>query len=305
MMQIKIFSPSHKDTKYTKNQSPMKKTYILNCGPREFRLHERTHVMGILNVTPDSFSDGGKFSDSETAVAHGLAMERAGADFIDIGGESTRPGAVPVPLEEELRRVVPVIAALAPQLTTAVISIDTYKSEVARQALAAGARVVNDISGLRFDPELKTVVARQNVPVILMHIKGTPRDMQKSPVYGDVVKELAVYLRESMELGARAGIPRENMVIDPGIGFGKTREHNLQILKRLAEFSALGAPMLVGVSRKSFIGLTLDLPVTERLAGSLAAAAVAVQNGAHIVRAHDVAETVRAVKVVDAIKNIT
>jgi dihydropteroate synthase len=281
----------------------MSRPFVLKCGQREFKLHERTHVMGVLNVTPDSFSDGGKFAGQEAAVEHGLAMERAGADFIDIGGESTRPGAQTVPLEEELQRVLPVTAALAPRLTTAVISIDTYKAEVARRALAAGARMVNDISGLRFDPELKAVVAEQGVPVVLMHIQGTPRSMQQSPAYRDVVREIGQYLGESMALGAQAGIARERMVIDPGIGFGKTREHNLEILRRLRELETLGAPILVGASRKSFIGLTLDLPVHQRLAGSLAAACAAVLHGAHIVRVHDVAETVQAVKIIDAIRN--
>jgi dihydropteroate synthase len=276
---------------------------ILRFKHKGFDLSSRTHIMGILNVTPDSFSDGGRFHRFEDAVAQGMRMIQEGADIIDVGGESTRPGSERVPLEEELSRVIPVITTLA-QKTEVPISVDTYKSEVARRALDAGAQMINDISALRFDPEMKKVASQYQVPVVLMHIKGTPKDMQKDPWYDDVIGEVRGYLQESIVLAQRAGIDQDRIVIDPGIGFGKRLEDNLNILKNLREFSILGCPILIGCSRKSFIGKILDLPIGERLEGSLGAVAVAVMNGANIVRVHDVKESKRAAGLVDAVRGV-
>ncbi len=265
-------------------------------------MNQRTLIMGVINVTPDSFSDPGKFFDCREAVRAAFKMTEDGADILDIGGESTRPGSEPVPLEEELRRVLPVIREIRKH-SKIPISIDTYKSGVARAALDEGADIVNDISGLRFDPEMPSLAARYGVPVILMHIKGTPRDMQKDPVYDALIPEIMDYLRESIRIAAKAGVAGDRIIIDPGIGFGKTYDHNLDILKNLNIFTGLEKPLLIGVSRKAFIGHILGgLPPDERLEGTLAAAAIAVMNGANIVRAHDVKETVRAVRVADAIK---
>ncbi len=269
-------------------------------GRRRLGLSKRAHIMGILNVTPDSFSDGELFSDAESACGHALRMFKEGADIIDVGGESTRPGAARVSEEEELRRVVPVIELLRPR-SDGLISIDTCKSVVARAALDAGADMVNDISALRFDPEMKTLVAERACPVVLMHIQGTPRNMQKNPVYGDVVSDIRSYLAERLDEAERAGVHRELTFVDPGIGFGKTVEHNLEIVSRLEEFSPLGRPLLLGASRKSVIGAVLDLPVTERLEGTLAITALAVAAGAAVLRVHDVAANVRACRMAEAV----
>jgi dihydropteroate synthase len=217
-----------------------------------------------------------------------------------VGGESTRPGSDPLPTQEELSRVIPVIESLSTK-TDLPISIDTYKGEVARRALDAGARMINDISALRFDPKMKKVAAEFKVPVALMHIKGTPKEMQKDPHYDNVIAEITEYLRQSIHMAVDAGIDREKIIVDPGIGFGKRIQDNLNILKNLKEFSILGCPILIGCSRKSFIGRVLDLPVEERLEGSLAALAAAVMNGANIVRVHDVKESKRVVTLIDAI----
>lgn len=267
---------------------------------KQFNFFTHTYIMGILNVTPDSFSDRGEFFKVEDAVRRGIKMAEEGADIIDVGGESTRPRSEPVAIEEELSRVIPVIEALSKEIDIPV-SIDTYKSEVAKGALEAGAEMINDISALRFDPKMKEVVAEYQVPIVLMHIKGTPKNMQENPYYEDVIKEIIEYLKESIALARDAGIKRENIVIDPGIGFGKRLEDNLNILKNLKKFSILNCPILVGPSRKSFIGRILDLPVEERLEGSLAALAVAIMNGANIVRVHDVKESKRVAGLVDAI----
>jgi dihydropteroate synthase len=256
--------------------------------------------MGVLNVTPDSFSDGGKFLKVEDAVRRGIKIAEEGADIIDVGGESTRPGSGPATIEEELSRVIPVIETLSKKIDIP-ISIDTYKSEVAKKALDAGAEMINDISALRFDPKMKEVAAEYQVPIVLMHIKGTPKNMQENPYYEDVVKEITEYLKESIQMAKNGGIQEENIIIDPGIGFGKRLEDNLNILKNLEKFSILNCPILVGPSRKSFIGKILDLPVEERLDGSLAALAVAIMNGANIVRVHDVKESRRVAGLVDAI----
>jgi len=273
---------------------------IMQLGNRNIDLSSRTHIMGVLNVTPDSFSDGGRFLKLDDAVSQGMKMIEEGADIIDVGGESTRPGSDPLSTEEELSRVIPVIESLSAK-TDLPVSIDTYKAEVARRALHAGARMINDISALRFDPGMKKVAAEFGVPVVLMHIKGTPKEMQKDPDYDDVIAEIKEYLSESIRNAQEAGIDRKKMIIDPGIGFGKRIEDNLNILKNLKEFSILGCPILIGCSRKSFIGRVLDLPVEERLEGSLAALAAAVMNGADIVRVHDVKESRRVVSLIDAI----
>ncbi len=276
---------------------------IIHFKYRNFDLSSRTHIMGILNVTPDSFSDGGRFFKFDDAVKRGMKMAEEGADIIDIGGESTRPGSDPVSLEEELSRVLPVIESLVKQIDIP-ISIDTYKANVARQALDAGAQMINDISALRYDPEMKEIAARYNVPLVLMHIQGTPKNMQQNPTYEDVIGEITDYLKESIQIAVEAGVEREKIIIDPGIGFGKRLEDNLNILKNLKKFSILKCPVLIGCSRKFFIGKILNLPAEERLEGSLAALAVAVMNGASLVRVHDVKESKRVAELVDAIMNV-
>lgn len=265
-----------------------------------FTFGQRTYIMGVLNVTPDSFSDGGLYFDLDRALERAYSMVEAGADIIDVGGESTRPGSDPVPLEEELRRVLPVVERLARELKVP-ISVDTYKAEVARQALERGATLINDITGLRGDPRMPEVVARFGCPVVVMHIKGTPKNMQENPTYEDVVAEVKEYLLEGIRLAEEAGLPREKIIIDPGIGFGKTVEHNLEILRRLKEFKALGQPLLVGTSRKSFIGKILNLPVNERLLGTAATVALGIAGGADIVRVHDVGEMKQVVQMADAV----
>jgi dihydropteroate synthase len=263
---------------------------------------KKTYIMGVLNVTPDSFSDGSLYFNKDRAVQHALKLVEDGADIIDIGGESTRPGSEPVSAEEEIRRTVPVIKAISKEIKVP-ISIDTYKSEVARCALDAGASIVNDISGLRFDPEMPKVAAKYGVPAIIMHIKGRPKDMQQNPVYEALIPEIMDYLRISIGLANKFGIPDDKIIIDPGIGFGKTFEHNLEIIKNLKEFTLLGKPVAVGVSRKAFIGKILgDVPSSERLEGTAAAVAISIFNGANIVRVHDVKEMARVAKVADAIK---
>jgi len=262
--------------------------------------------MGVLNVTPDSFSDGGKYLSPDRAVEQAMRMVEEGADFLDIGGESTRPkggaygeGADPVPVEEELERVLPVIGKVS-SLTDIPISIDTYKATVAVDALSAGAVIVNDISGFHYDPKMPGVVAKAGASAVLMHIKGSPKTMQQSPEYGDLFGEIRAYLSAGLSLGKLAGISQ--MIVDPGIGFGKTRDHNLRLIAGLSSFGDLGYPLLVGPSRKSFIGDILDLPVNERLEGTLASVVAAVLQGAHIVRVHDVKAVRRAARVADAIR---
>ncbi|MCX5668079.1 MAG: dihydropteroate synthase [Candidatus Omnitrophica bacterium] len=257
--------------------------------------------MGVLNVTPDSFYDKGRFFDQKKAVKHALDMERDGADIIDVGGESTRPGAPDVSVDEELRRVVPVIRAISKKVRAAV-SIDTRKAKVADAALKAGASIVNDVSALKGDPGMAGVVAKHRAKIILMHMKGRPKDMQADPKYIDVVKDIARSLKGSIDLAKRAGIKDDKIIIDPGIGFGKTVGHNLEILRGLGYFKKLGYPLCVGTSRKSFIGKILGCEDPEdRLAGSLATAAVAAMNGANIIRAHDVGLTRQVLRMVDSI----
>jgi dihydropteroate synthase len=275
--------------------------FVLRTRHGEIDMVRRTAVMGIVNVTPDSFSDGGKFFDADTAADHGVRLEEEGADVVDIGGESTRPGAEPVAVEEEIRRVVPVIQKLRAKIKIP-ISIDTVKSEVARAALDAGADIVNDVSALRVDAAMAALVAREGVPVILMHMQGTPRTMQQNPSYTDVVSEVAGFLKERADYATRCGIAEENIIIDPGIGFGKNVEHNLALLRGLPALAALGLPLLVGASRKAFIGRLLDVGAEERLEGSLAAAVAAALAGANMIRVHDVKEAVRALCIADAVR---
>jgi len=263
-------------------------------------LSEKTAVMGILNLTPDSFSDGGTYFSRDQALKRAEEMVREGADIVDIGGESTRPGAEAVSEAEELDRVIPVVEFLAG--TVPLISVDTTKPAVAEAALKAGAHIINDIFGFHQSPDLARIAANYRAGVILMHIKGTPRTMQKNPLYDDHMGEISDWLAESIKIAEKAGLPRENLVVDPGIGFGKTLEHNLEILRRLGELACLKVPILIGTSRKSFIGKIDGSHVTNRLGGSLAAAVISVLNGAAIVRVHDVKETVQALRIVDAIK---
>ena len=264
-------------------------------------LGERTHVMGVVNATPDSFSDGGRRVGVEQAVEAARGMAEAGVDVVDIGGESTRPGADPVSSDEEMRRVVPVVKAIKSAIDVR-ISVDTVKASVASGAIAAGADMINDVSALS-DPEMSSVVARADVPVVLMHMRGTPRTMQHDTDYTELMVEITEFLREATEKAVAAGVASDKILVDPGIGFGKSPVGNLQILRKLSTLRRVGRPLLIGASRKSFIGSVLDLPVTDRLEGSLAAAGVAAWQGAHVVRVHDVVETVRVVRMVDAIRN--
>jgi dihydropteroate synthase len=261
----------------------------------------RTLIMGILNVTPDSFSDGGRYLQRDAALRRAADMASAGADIIDVGGESTRPGARPVPADEELGRVLPVIEALAAQ-PGLVVSVDTRKAQVARAALEAGAAMVNDVSAMTADPEMASVVASYGAAICLMHMRGTPETMQHDPRYGDVVGEVAAYLRERVEAAVASGIPRDRILVDPGFGFGKTLEQNLEMLRRLREFTALGCPVLVGTSRKSMLGALLGgVPPMDRTEGTAATVALAIANGASVVRVHDVREMWRVVMVADAV----
>ncbi len=265
-------------------------------------LSRKTCIMGILNITPDSFSDGGVHFAGPSAVESGLRMVGDGADILDIGGESTRPGSEPVSLEEELRRTLPVIESLASQVKVP-ISIDTYKADVARRAIDAGASIVNDISGLRFDPEMPAVISHYGVPVVIMHMKGSPKNMQQAPSYAALIPEILEFMKTRIAFAVNAGIPEGRIVIDPGLGFGKTFDHNLEILHNLDKFTSLGRPILVGPSRKAFIGKVLDnAPATERLEGTAAAVAISIIKGANIVRVHDVKEMAKVAKVADAIK---
>ena len=269
---------------------------------RKWLKHTRrdTLIMGILNVTPDSFSDGGKFIHLDKALSQAQYMEKNGADIIDIGGESTRPGAISVSVKEEINRTIPVIEEIR-KFSNISISIDTYKSEVAEKALLAGADFINDISGLTFDPRMMGILKKFDVPVVLMHIKGTPQDMQTNPTYIDVIKDLLEFFSFQINKALDFGIKKVQIIIDPGIGFGKQLNDNFILIRRLKEFSELGFPILIGPSRKSFIGLTLDSPPEYRLEGTLAAVSAGILNGASIVRVHDVKEVKRTVIITDKI----
>ncbi len=274
--------------------------YSLEVRGRRLALGERTLVMGILNVTPNSFSDGGLFADAERALSRGVTLFEAGADIVDVGGESTRPGSAQVAADEELRRVVPVIEALR-RRGPGLVSVDTSKAAVARAALDAGADIVNDVSGFRFDPSLASLVAERGTPAVLMHLRGDFAGMHERPAYRDVMGEILAELRESLARAARAGVAGERLILDPGIGFAKDASHSLEALRRLPELHALGRPLLVGPSRKSFIGQVTGRPVAERLFGTAAAVAACVLKGAHVVRVHDVAEMRDVVVACDAI----
>lgn len=276
--------------------------------PRLARLFEgignRTLVMGILNVTPDSFSDGGLFADKDSAVQHAVRMVEEGADVIDVGGQSTRPGSQPIPVEQEIDRVVPVIRELASRLDVP-ISVDTYVAEVAKAALDSGALMINDISAASFDPDMPDLIAERQCPAILMHIKGTPMDMQLNPRYDDLMGEICAFLRERVRAVVEAGADEKRLMIDPGFGFGKTVEHNLEILRRLGELRSLGRPVVVGTSRKSTIGKVLgDLPVGERLEGTAATVTLCIARGADIVRVHDVKQMARVARMTDAVTRL-
>ena len=261
---------------------------------------EETGIMGIINVTPDSFSDGGKYANVEAAVMRAKQMVADGADIIDIGGESSRPGAEPISANEECRRVVPVVQALAEQFQIP-ISVDTYKAEVAYEALSAGACVINDITALHGDPNMCQILADAQAGVILMHMQGVPATMQKAPTYQNVVVEVHAWLTEVASQAVDRGIDSSRIMIDPGIGFGKTLDHNLEILRHLMQFRGIGYPLLVGVSRKKFIGQILDLPVHQREEGTAATVAWSIINGANVVRVHDVAKMKQVAQVIDAI----
>ena len=278
-----------------------KRHHVIHCRNQAYTLGKRTLLMGVLNVTPDSFSDGGLYFDKEKAIAQGLRMVEEGADFIDIGGESTRPGSKPMGLEEELRRVIPVIEVLAKRVNVP-ISIDTFKSAVAQKAIGAGAEIINDISGLHFDPGLAQVAAEEGIPLILMHIRGTPETMQKDVHYNSLFSEILQSLKESIQRAESAGVDSNQIIVDPGIGFGKNLEHNLLLIKNLSELRILGKPILLGTSRKAFIGKILNADVNERLEGTLSSIAVAVLHGAHIIRSHDVLQARKAIAVADAIR---
>jgi len=287
---------------YIEKLDKNRKRKELIIGKKKFNLSEDILVMGILNITPDSFYDGGYYFEKDKALSRVETMVKEGAHIIDVGGMSTRPGSLPVSFEEEVKRIIPVIEYISKNYDI-LISADTYRSGVARRAIDAGAHIINDISGFSMDPGIVKVIAEGDVSAVIMHIKGTPENMQKNPEYGNVMDEIYDYLEERTDMAVNSGIKPEKIIVDPGIGFGKTLEHNLEILNKVRELGMLGYPVLIGASRKSFIGNILDLPVEERLEGSLAAAVCSVINGVNILRVHDVKETVRAVKITGKIIN--
>lgn len=281
--------------------------FVIAWGDHRLVLGKKTLIMGIVNVTPDSFSDGGDFYDTDAAVAQGLKLAADGADILDIGGESTRPYAAAVETDDEIKRVVPVVEKLAARVKVP-ISIDTSKAEVARAALAAGAAIINDIGALRFDPELSQVAAQHDVPVILMHMLGTPRTMQKAPAYDDLIGEIKAFLADAVNKAVKAGIDRAKIIIDPGIGFGKTISHNLRLFQHIKDFFDLNVPVLIGSSRKAFIrnilkaelGHEVDAKAPEVETGTQATVSAAILNGAHMVRVHNVKNTLVTARLMDA-----
>jgi dihydropteroate synthase len=280
-----------------------RKKFRLRLPTRTLTLGERTLVMGVLNVTPDSFSDGGAYLDADAAVARALEMERAGADMIDIGGESTRPGSESISASEEMRRILPVLEKLRGRLKIP-ISVDTSKSEVAEAAVFQGAEIINDVTALRADPRLAEISAKRKLPLILMHMRGEPRTMQTKPFARNVIADVSAGLRRAVAVARRAGVPRSQIVLDPGIGFGKSAPQNFELLQKLPELARLGFPLLVGASRKGFIGKALGgLPESERAWGTATAVAASIFGGAHIVRVHDVAEMSQVARIADAIVN--
>ena len=264
----------------------------------------KTLVMGIVNVTPDSFSDGGKFFSPEVAIRHASKLITQGADIIDIGGESTRPGAEQVSESEELKRVIPVIEKIRTDNPTILISIDTTKASVAKHAVEAGADIINDVSGLSFDNNMIGIVESFNIPVVIMHMKGNPQNMQLNPKYKDIVNEILDFFKMKIKTAIQSGINRSMIILDPGIGFGKTVEHNFELLSRLNEFNVLELPIMIGPSRKSFIGITLDLPPEDRVEGTAAAVSAGVMNGASIVRVHDVKSMKRVVRIIEKVRKV-
>jgi len=276
--------------------------FTIRCGDHTLELGGRTLLMGTINVTPDSFSDGGRFYQTDQAIKQGMLLASEGADILDVGGESTRPFSDSVGIEEELRRVIPVVSELA-KSTTLPISIDTCKGQVARAALDAGATIINDISALRYDPELVKLAANSQVPLVLMHMQGSPGTMQLEPHYGSLLSEIIGFLEERIQFACEAGVSRDQIVVDPGIGFGKTVHHNLLLVKHLDSLATLGRPILLGTSRKSFIGAVLDKEVTEREPGSWATVCAGIIKGAHIVRVHEVTTCRQIADMVDAIIN--
>lgn len=280
----------------------MRKAYNFQVKHQTYCLGRHTWIIGVVNVTPDSFSDGGLYLEPEKAVDHGLGLLAEGADIIDVGGESSRPGSDPVPAEEEIRRVIPVIAGLR-KASQALISVDTMKFEVAEAALDHGADIINDISSVSLDTRLLSLAARNDAGFILMHMQGNPKTMQVHPFYGDVLKEIRSFLAEKIEIALAYGLKKENIIVDPGIGFGKRLEDNLVLINKLDFFEALERPILVGVSRKSFIGKVLNAPPQDRLEGSIAAAVVSILRGASLLRVHDVKAVKRAALVAEAILN--
>jgi len=278
----------------------VRKKSILQVRGNRLLLGQKTWLMGIINVTPDSFSDGGLYFNKEKAVDRGLELAEEGADIIDIGGESTRPGSDFISTEEELMRTVPVISALRKK-TDVLISVDTTKSEVAEAALDKGADIINDISSFRFDPKMLSLAAQKDIPVILMHMKGTPKNMQLNPFYEDLLAEIRGFLEERIATAQAYGIKKEKIIIDPGIGFGKSHKDNLTLIKSLKFLEPIDRPILIGISRKSFIGKILSLPPQERTEGTIASAVLSIINGAHILRVHDVEAVKRAVLVTEAI----
>ena len=282
-----------------------RRTFRLELPSCTLTLGRRTLLMGVLNVTPDSFSDGGKFLDPQSAIEHALEMERAGADLLDIGGESTRPGSTGTAAETELARILPVLEGLRGALKIP-IAVDTRKSKVAEAAISAGAQIINDISGLRFDPRLAEVAQRRGVPLILMHMRGEPSTMQEGPFARDVMKDVVQGLRASIRKARAAGVRKSQIVIDPGIGFGKSFEQNYELLRKLPELAKLGYPLLVGTSRKGFLGATLarngkPAPPEDRLWATAATVTASILGGAHIVRVHDVAEMTQVARVADCL----
>jgi dihydropteroate synthase len=276
----------------------MNDNFSYRFGKKMYDLSSRTHVMGVLNITPDSFSDGGKFMNVDSAASHAIRMQEEGADFIDIGGQSTRPGAVEVTAEEEIARVIPVIKALEGKLSIP-ISIDTFRSQVAEEALKFGALIVNDVSAFNFDKNMAATIAAHGASAIVMHMKGTPKDMQLNPQYDDVIAEIIQYFENTAWKANVAGI--KQIIIDPGIGFGKTVEHNLRIIKHLSEFKRLDSPIMIGVSRKSLIAKVLGTEdVNDRHEGTITLNTIAALNGANIIRVHDVKEGLRTAKMLDA-----
>lgn len=277
-----------------------RKTYLLQAREKTLELGTRTRMMGVVNITPDSFSDGGRFLSRQSAVERCLELAEAGAELLDLGGESTRPGAQPVSAAQELDRILPVLEEVRPQVPV-VISVDTYKASVARRALEAGADMINDISAFRLDPEMPEVVSRAQAGAVLMHMRGTPQNMQKLPPSPDILGEIQTDLGVAVTKALESGISRNQLIIDPGIGFGKTADENCLILNRLSALKSFDLPVMVGPSRKSFLGKILDLPVQERTWGTAASVAFAIARGAHIVRIHDVGEMRQVARVSDAL----